>query len=103
MHHDYDVGENYAIVGLRFYCEAKKGSHPRYQWFLNKTLLDKRGSFYYVHHQAPERSILLLAVGRSSAGTYHCEVTNSFDNTTTIRSNRRYIDKEGTVELRLFI
>ncbi|XP_028316489.1 uncharacterized protein LOC114471772 isoform X2 [Gouania willdenowi] len=94
MHFDYDIGENYAIIGLRFYCKAAVGSHLQYRWFLNKTLLHQRGSFYYVEDQAPEQSILLLSVGVSSTGTYHCQVSDSFDNTTTIRSASRYLDKE---------
>ncbi|XP_068448351.1 Fc receptor-like protein 5 [Clinocottus analis] len=94
MHYDYDVGENYAIIGLRFYCKAAKGSLPRYQWFLNKTLLHDRGSFYYVVNQPPEQSILLLSVGRSGVGTYHCEVSDSFDNTSSISSDELYLDKE---------
>ncbi|KAF0037731.1 hypothetical protein F2P81_010605 [Scophthalmus maximus] len=95
MHYDYDVGENFAVVGLRLYCRVAKGSHPRYRWFQNKTLLRDRGSFYYVANQPPEQSILLLSVGRSSAGTYRCEVSDSFDNTTAISSRKRYLDKEG--------
>ncbi|XP_028459790.1 neogenin isoform X1 [Perca flavescens] len=94
MHYDYDVGENHAVIGLRFYCKAAKGSLPRYQWFLNNTLLHHRERFFYVVNQASEQSILLLSVGRSSAGTYHCEVSDSFDNTTAIRSKRLYLDKE---------
>lgn len=99
VHYDYDVGENYAVISLRFYCKVAKGSLPRYQWFLNNTLLHDRGSFYYVHHQPPEQSILLLSVGRSSAGTYHCEVSDSFDNSTTMRSKTWYLDKEGIVKM----
>ncbi|XP_042340419.1 uncharacterized protein LOC121941657 [Plectropomus leopardus] len=94
MHYDYDVGENYAVIGLRFYCKAAKGSLPRYQWFLNKTRLHDQGSFYSVVNQPPEQSILLLSVGRSSAGTYHCEVSDNFDNTTAISSRTLYMDKE---------
>ncbi|XP_034543163.1 uncharacterized protein LOC117815513 [Notolabrus celidotus] len=103
MHYDSDVGENYAVVGLRLYCKAAKGTHPRYQWFLNKTLLSEQGSFYYVVHNPPEQSILLLSVGRSSAGTYHCEVSDSFDNTTTISSRRRYLDKDVLNRLPLLV
>uniref|UniRef100_A0A8C9YIP2 Si:dkey-93h22.7 n=1 Tax=Sander lucioperca TaxID=283035 RepID=A0A8C9YIP2_SANLU len=94
MHFDYDVGENHAVIGLRLYCKAAKGSLPRYQWFLNNTLLHDRGRFFYVVNQPSEQSILLLSVGRSSAGTYHCEVSDSFDNTTAIGSKRLYLDKE---------
>lgn len=99
MHYDYDTGENYAVTGLRFYCKAEKGSHPHYQWFHDKTLLQDRGTYYYVVDQMPQQSILLLSVGRESAGTYYCEVSDSFDNSTAISSKRRYLDKEGTVDL----
>lgn len=98
MHYDFDIGENYAVIHLRFYCKVAKGSFPQYHWFLNRTLLRGRGSFYYVIDQPPEQSILLLSVGRSSAGTYHCEVSDSFDNTTAISSKRQYLDKEGSVD-----
>lgn len=94
MHYDYDTGENYAVTALRFYCKAEKGSHPHYQWFHDKTLLQDRGTYYYVVDQMPQRSILLLSVGRESAGTYYCEVSDSFDNSTAISSKRRYLDKE---------
>ncbi|XP_070836156.1 platelet endothelial cell adhesion molecule [Chaetodon trifascialis] len=103
MHYDYDTGENYAVIGLRFYCKVAEGSLPRYQWFLNKTLLHDRGSFYYVVNQPPKQSILLLSVGRSSTGMYHCEVSDSFDNTTTISSRRHYLDKDGLNRLPLLL
>uniref|UniRef100_A0A8K9Y0V3 Si:dkey-93h22.7 n=1 Tax=Oncorhynchus mykiss TaxID=8022 RepID=A0A8K9Y0V3_ONCMY len=95
MHYDTDVGENFSIVGLRFYCSVERGTFPQYRWFLNGTVLEGRGEFYWVENQ-PEQSILLLSVGRSSAGTYHCEVSDSFDGTTVISSEARYIDKEDT-------
>lgn len=103
MSFDYDIGENYAVIGMRLYCQAAKGSHPRYQWFRNKMLLHNKDSFYIVD-QLPERSILLLSVGLSSAGTYHCEVSDSFDNSTVIRSKKLYIDWKGSViqSIRLF-
>uniref|UniRef100_A0A8C6TBU0 Si:dkey-93h22.7 n=1 Tax=Neogobius melanostomus TaxID=47308 RepID=A0A8C6TBU0_9GOBI len=95
LHYDYDTGQNYAVVGVRFYCNASKGSHVKFEWFLNKTLLpDVPGSFYRVVDEAPARSILLFTVGRSSAGTYHCEASDEFDNTTAISSRRKYLDKE---------
>lgn len=96
MTFDYDIGENYAVIGTRLYCQAAKGSHPRYQWFLNQMLLRNQDSVYIVD-QLPERSILLLSLGPDSGGTYHCQVSDSFDNTTAIRSNRMYIDREGRV------
>ncbi|XP_052382062.1 platelet endothelial cell adhesion molecule [Oncorhynchus keta] len=93
MHYDTDVGENFSIVGLRFYCSVERGTFPQYRWFLNGTVLEGRGEFYWVENQ-PEQSILLLSVGRSSAGTYHCEVSDSFDDTTVISSEAMYIDKK---------
>lgn len=93
---DYDVKENYAVIGLRFYCRAAAGSQPLYRWFLNKTLLQDRGSFYYVVNQPPEQSILLLSVGRRSTGTYCCEVQDSFDNASGVSSERLFMSKEGT-------
>ncbi|XP_077462048.1 uncharacterized protein LOC144077858 isoform X2 [Stigmatopora argus] len=94
MHYDYDIGENYAVVALTFYCKTTKGSFPRYRWFLNKTLLQNRGSFYYTvsNNQQLDQSILLISVGRSSMGTYHCEVSDMFDNATVISSKKTYID-----------
>lgn len=96
MSYDHDIGENYAVIGLRLYCQAAKGSRPRYQWFFDEMLLHNQDSIYVVH-QLPERSMLLLSVGWGSAGTYHCEVSDSFDNTTVIRSKKLYIDREGRV------
>ncbi|XP_045565098.1 uncharacterized protein isoform X4 [Salmo salar] len=93
MHYDADVGERPTMEKLRFYCSVERGTFPQYRWFLNGTVLEGRGDFYWVENQ-PKQSILLLSVGRSSAGTYHCDVSNSFDGTTVISSEERYIDKE---------
>lgn len=103
MDYDHDIGESYDVVSLTIYCKAAKGSFPRYQWFLNKTLLDDRGSFYSVDHQPPQQSILMLSVGWRSAGTYHCSVSDSFDHTTARRSKRVYLDKHGTDDPLLLI
>ncbi|XP_011610778.2 Fc receptor-like protein 3 [Takifugu rubripes] len=94
MTYDYDMGENYAVIGLRFYCKAAAGSQPQYRWFLNETLLNDSGSFYYVVNRPPEQSILLLSVGRRSAGTYRCEVRDSFDDSSAISSKRLFVSKE---------
>ncbi|XP_061844326.1 Fc receptor-like protein 5 isoform X2 [Nerophis lumbriciformis] len=103
MKYDYDIGDNYAVTGLRFYCKARKGSHPQYKWFLNQTVLEGRGSFYYTVHQPPEQSILLLSVGSSSAGMYRCEVSDIFDNSTAISSNKQYLDKDVLNRLPLIV
>ncbi|XP_043970204.1 Fc receptor-like protein 2 [Gambusia affinis] len=90
---EYDMGNNYAVIGLRLYCKAAEGTHPRFQWYLNQTPLREQGSFFYVV-DLPEQSILLLAVGRRSSGKYRCEVWDSFDNSTVISSKGLYVDKE---------
>lgn len=97
MHYEYDTGENYAVTGLRFYCKAAEGSHPHFQWYINATPLSGQGNFYSIFNQLPEQSILLLSVGRSSAGTYHCKVSDSFDNTSAICSIRLYLDEDGNL------
>lgn len=101
LSYEYDLGENYAVVHLMFHCKVAKGSHPWYEWFLNNTLLHSQGSFYRVDNQPPGESMLLLSVGQRSTGTYHCEASDSFDNTTGISSKKQYMDKEGTVDPRL--
>ncbi|CAL9700659.1 unnamed protein product [Knipowitschia caucasica] len=93
---DYSTGSNYAVVGVTIYCRPSKGSHVKFEWFLNKTLLPhiQGPSFYKVVDDPPQRSTLLLAVGRSSVGTYHCKVCDQYDNTTAVRSRGKYLDKE---------
>ncbi|KAL1005512.1 hypothetical protein UPYG_G00060040 [Umbra pygmaea] len=98
MTYDTDVGENFSIVGLRFYCSVERGTFPQYRWFLNGTFLEGRSNFYWVESQ-PERSILFLAVGSDSSGTYHCEVSDSFDDMNVVRSMEKYIDEKVLNEL----
>ncbi|KAM9769074.1 basement membrane-specific heparan sulfate proteoglycan core protein [Menidia menidia] len=90
---EYDVAEDFSVVGLRLFCSVGRGSHPRFRWFLNRTALPGRGSFHHVF-QGPDRSILLLSVGGGAPGTYHCQVADSFDNSTVLQSPGRYLDKE---------
>ncbi|XP_012705416.2 titin [Fundulus heteroclitus] len=92
---DYDMAKNYAVIFLRLHCSPAKGTHPRFQWYLNQTPLHGQGSFYRVDHQPPKLSTLLLSVGSSSSGEYHCEVWDSFDNSTAISSKSLYVDKEA--------
>ncbi|XP_054897488.1 basement membrane-specific heparan sulfate proteoglycan core protein isoform X2 [Poeciliopsis prolifica] len=91
---EYDMGNNYAVIGLRLYCKAAAGTHPRFQWYLNQRPLREQGSFFYVVDLPPEQSVLLLAVGSRSSGKYRCEVWDSFDNSTVMSSKGLYVDKE---------
>ncbi|XP_017272502.1 Fc receptor-like protein 5 [Kryptolebias marmoratus] len=97
------MAENYEVIGLTFYCKAAKGSHPRFQWFLNDTLLNQSGDFYRVVDRVPSESILLLSVGRISSGAYRCKVSDSFDNTTAVSSKRRYVNKKDLNRLPTFV
>lgn len=103
VQYDYDVGENYGVIQVSFHCKAANGSLPRYQWYCNETLLRGPGSFYRVVNQDPGQSMLKVAVGQSSNGVYHCEVSDSFDNTNTLRSKRHYLDADGTVDRLLLL
>ncbi|KAK2815788.1 hypothetical protein Q5P01_026255 [Channa striata] len=95
LHYDYNMGENYAVTSVIYYCSAAKGSHPQYRWFLNGNLLDARGRFYSVENQPPERSMLLVSVGSSTTGTYHCEVSDNFDKLTSVSSRKLNLNKEA--------
>ncbi|CAL8330403.1 unnamed protein product [Lota lota] len=89
------TGEDFSVTNVRFYCKAAKGTHPRFQWFLNGTLLEQdTWPFNVLFHQPAEQSVLLLPVDRRSTGTYHCEVSDLFDNTTVIQSEKMYLHKE---------
>ncbi|KAG7281949.1 hypothetical protein CRUP_003007 [Coryphaenoides rupestris] len=55
----------------------------------------QRPFFYTVLHQPPRQSVLLLPADGRSTGAYHCEVSDLFDNTTVIQSEKMYLDKEG--------
>ncbi|XP_038140695.1 Fc receptor-like protein 5 [Cyprinodon tularosa] len=91
---DHIMAENYAIIGLILYCKVARGTHPRFQWYHNQTLLQDQGSFYYVVHQPPEQSLLVMSVDTRSSGMYRCKVWDSFDDTKFISSKRLYVDKE---------
>ncbi|KAM4750786.1 Fc receptor-like protein 1 [Anableps anableps] len=91
---EYVMGKNYAVIGLRLYCKAAKGTHPHFQWYFNQKPLHDQGSRIYVVDQPPEQSMLHLSVGSRSSGKYHCKVWDSFDNSTVISSKRLYVDKE---------
>lgn len=99
IQYDLDIGENYAVIGLRLYCKAAAGSRLQYRWFVNQTLLHDRGSFHSVVTQPPGQSMLLLSTGRGSIGTYRCEALNDFDNSSAISSKELLVSSKGTGDL----
>lgn len=75
-------------------CKVERGTFPEYRWFLNDSRLEGRGSFYALG--GAHNSSLSLSVGRHSSGVYQCQASDTFDNTTTIRSLKILINRDGT-------
>ncbi|KAK7118967.1 hypothetical protein R3I94_020972 [Phoxinus phoxinus] len=86
------TGRDFQVVGLVLRCAVERGSFPHYRWFLNSTRLEGRGGFYAVAWS--DGSVLSLSVGPDSAGFYHCEASDSFDNRTSVRSANMLINEE---------
>lgn len=88
------VGLDFQVVGMVLRCKVERGTFPHYSWFLNNSRLLGRGGFYSVAWS--DESVLALSVGQDSAGLYHCQASDRFDNSTSIRSPEMLISKEGT-------
>ncbi|KAK0144048.1 Fc receptor-like protein 5 [Merluccius polli] len=91
MRYKYSTGEDFSVTSVEIFCRAAQGTHLRFQWFHNSSLLDDTWSF----RLSNQESVLLRSVDRRSAGTYHCEVSDLFDNATVIQSEKMYLEKEG--------
>ncbi|ROL43741.1 Fc receptor-like protein 5 [Anabarilius grahami] len=87
------TGRDFQVVGLVLRCKVERGTFPFYHWFLNNSRLEGQGGFYAVAWS--DESVLSLSVGQDSAGFYHCEASDRFDNSTSIRSPRMLINKEA--------
>ncbi|KAK0144051.1 hypothetical protein N1851_017616 [Merluccius polli] len=90
MRYKYSTGEDFSVTSVEIFCRAAQGTHLRFQWFHNSSLLDDTWSF----RLSNQESVLLRSVDRRNAGTYHCEVSDLFDNATVIQSEM-YLEKEG--------
>ncbi|XP_030206382.1 uncharacterized protein si:dkey-93h22.7 isoform X5 [Gadus morhua] len=94
--YEYITAEDFSVTAVTFFCRVAKGSHPRFQWFLNGTLLGPDApAFYTLLQPSARQSVLLLPVDRRSSGTYHCRVSDLYDNTTGVPSGKLYLDREG--------
>ncbi|XP_059394035.1 uncharacterized protein si:dkey-93h22.7 [Carassius carassius] len=81
------VALDFQVVSVELLCKVERGTFPNYSWFLNDSrLLDRRGS---------DQSLLLLSVDRHRAGFYHCQASDRFDNSSSIRSPKMLISKEA--------
>ncbi|XP_077100071.1 Fc receptor-like protein 5 isoform X1 [Siphateles boraxobius] len=86
------TGRDFQVVGLVLLCKVERGTFPHYRWFLNGSRLQGRGAFYALAWS--DDSVLSLSVGPDSAGLYHCEASDRFDNRTSIRSAQMLINEE---------
>ncbi|XP_030206381.1 uncharacterized protein si:dkey-93h22.7 isoform X4 [Gadus morhua] len=94
--YEYITAEDFSVTAVTFFCRVAKGSHPRFQWFLNGTLLGPDApAFYTLLQPSARQSVLLLPVDRRSSGTYHCRVSDLYDNTTGVPSGKLYLDREA--------
>ncbi|XP_036442394.1 hemicentin-1 isoform X1 [Colossoma macropomum] len=71
-------------------CSVQRGTFPEYSWFLNNTRLEKQDLFLHQTNNAVFQVILVP----ETAGLYHCEAANAFDNTTRVLSQKWLINKE---------
>ncbi|XP_016105151.1 platelet endothelial cell adhesion molecule isoform X1 [Sinocyclocheilus grahami] len=83
------VGLDFQVVNVELHCKVERGTFPQYSWFLNDSRLLGQGGFY------ADKFVLSLSVGRDSAGFYHCQASDRFDNSTSIRSPKMLISKEA--------
>ncbi|XP_051966981.1 Fc receptor-like protein 3 [Xyrauchen texanus] len=86
------VGRDFQVYRLDVRCSVERGTFPHYRWFLNKTRLEGRGGYYAV--DGTDGSVLSLTVESRSAGFYHCEASDRFDNSTSVLSPKMLINKE---------
>lgn len=88
------VARDFQVFGVVMRCKVERGTFPEYRWFLNDSRLEGRGSFYALG--GAHNSSLSLSVGRHSSGVYQCQASDTFDKTTTIRSLKILINRDGT-------
>lgn len=88
------VGQDFDVYGVWLNCHVDKGTFLQYYWFLNNTRLESQGKFNKTF--SPNHSCLMVRLDPSiaTAGFYHCEVFNSFDNTKRLSSPRILINPE---------
>lgn len=89
------VRENFEVHGVWLFCHVERGTFPQYYWFHNKRRLDKSQPFYTIFNLGDSGLVVSLYPDSGSAGFYHCEAVNSFDNTTRVSSPRTLISHEG--------
>lgn len=96
------VGQDFDVLGVWLFCRVKKGTFPQYYWFLNKSRLESQGSFYSTFYPDHSGLMVMLHPHSASAGVYHCEAINSFDNTTSVSGPDTLVTHEGNRTLTIW-
>ncbi|KAK2874716.1 hypothetical protein Q8A67_021869 [Cirrhinus molitorella] len=86
------MGLDFQVVRVELRCKVERGTFPHYSWFLNNSRLVGQVGFYAVDWS--DESVLSLSLGQDSAGFYHCQATDRFDNSTSIHSPKMLISNE---------
>uniref|UniRef100_A0A8C9TVU0 Ig-like domain-containing protein n=1 Tax=Scleropages formosus TaxID=113540 RepID=A0A8C9TVU0_SCLFO len=91
----YDASSTVAAVLLQ--CAVAMGTFPEYAWFRNNTRLGEQGDSEVTANRG--RSLLLTPAGAGNSGYYHCQVKDSFDNTSWTASRVTLIQVTGEILL----
>ncbi|KAL4648648.1 carcinoembryonic antigen-related cell adhesion molecule 20-like [Arapaima gigas] len=91
---EYEMGQNFEVVGLTLRCGVNHGTHPSYQWFLNGSELPKKkkGNLYRISKEG--HTLVLTTTNPDSFGSYYCLAMDSFDFNNNVSSKEFLVDKE---------
>ncbi|MCJ8737481.1 hypothetical protein PDJAM_G00024470 [Pangasius djambal] len=87
------VTQDFEVLGVWIYCSVEKGMFPQYCWFRNNKSLENQGPFYRTFH--PNHAGLMVRLHPDTAGSYHCEAFNLFDNATRVSGPRTLITHDA--------
>ncbi|XP_060741190.1 uncharacterized protein si:dkey-93h22.7 isoform X1 [Tachysurus vachellii] len=88
------VGKDFEVLGVWLHCLVERGTLIQYNWFINNTRLERKGSFYRTFKSDNSGLTVRLYPNSDTAGFYRCEAFNSFDNTTSVSSTKTLISHE---------
>ncbi|XP_066503430.1 platelet endothelial cell adhesion molecule [Hoplias malabaricus] len=86
VEHHFEV----SVLWLR--CSVERGTFVHYSWFFNNTKLKRRGTYHNLFEK--NDAVLVFYLVPETDGFYHCEAANTFDNTTSVQSQRKLVNTE---------
>ncbi|XP_076879682.1 Fc receptor-like protein 3 [Brachyhypopomus gauderio] len=86
--------ESFMVVAVSLYCSVERGTFPHFSWFRNNSRLKDKGPDHSVFGEHSS-GLSLWSLGPWSAGYYHCEAGNKFNNATRLHSQKTLITKQG--------